>query len=278
MSYQEWRLHSIESREKLSFNKDEYSRFKYGSKSIARKFGKEMAPGIFLGLANGLDKSSQVVVAPSPYMFIPTATFALKDYLISNLNPLLISSGLKVVQETKVFRQTGYTSDYGSMTKEERSAVIGAESFHTDKEFLKDKCVLFLDDIKITGAHQDRMEEMIERMGLRNFCREIIFVYYAQLEDKTSDPTIEDHLNYFSMKSLLDLDKIIKNDEFFFNTRNVKYILNAPHIECVNFLEYQRRIFVETLYHWAIGNSYHLEEKFRMNFMYLEQIINKNHA
>ncbi len=265
----------IFTKDSIAFCKDKYSRFKYGSKSVAREFGKELGVTLFGYLMDAkIEKGTQIVIAPSPYMFIPTATFALKDYLISTLNPLLIKAGYKVVQETKVFRQTGYTEEYGSLSKQERSKIIGSESFHTDAVFLKDKYVVFLDDIKITGAHQERMEEMVVRLKLDSSMKGSLFAYFAELKKSGADPDIENHLNYFSIKSLLDLDKIIKNEEFVFNTRNVKYILNAPHIECVNFLEYQRKTFIETLYHLAIGNSFHLENKFSMNFQYLQHLIN----
>lgn len=271
--YTTFSLHKIVSREDCPVNKEEYSRFKYGSKDISRKFAKEMSPKLFEWLQMGyLEEHEQVVIAPSPFMFIPAASFALKDYLIANLNPMLIHNGYKVVQETKVFRHTGYTADYGSMTKEQRKKMISSESFQTDSEFLRGKKVLFLDDIKITGSHQERVEEMIVRLKIDAECS---FVYYAELQDSSSDPTIEDHLNYYSMKCLLDLDKIIKNEEFIFNVRNVKYILNAPHVDCVNFLEYQRHQFIETLYHYAIGNSYHFEPSYSMNFSYLKYLINK---
>ncbi len=270
----------ILGRDKIPFCPAKYSRFKYGSKSVAREFGKEL--GLKLAeyiLSRGdIDKHTQIVIAPSPYMFIPTATFALKNYVISWLNPVLIKNGYKVVQETKVFRQTSYTEEYGTMSAEKRKEMIGSESFHTDPLFIKDKYVIFLDDIKITGSHQERMEEMIVRLGLDKIMKGFLFGYYANLVDSKSDPTIENYLNLYSMKSLLDLDKIIKNDEFIFNTRNVKYILNAPHVECVNFLEYQKRSLIEALYYEALGNSYHLEEKFSMNFKYLEYLINNENT
>jgi len=268
--------HIIEDKNNLPISPSEYSKFKYGSKSIARKFGKEL--GTMLGnvLIKLFDKQTQFVVASSPYTFIPTATFALKNYVISALNPILISNGFEVVEETKVYRQIGYTMDYGDKSAEERRALIGDEKFHTDVVFLKDKVVLFLDDIRITGTHEEKVQEMIDRLDISNLAQTYMFVYYAQLAVMSNiDPTIENFLNLYAVKSLLDLDKIIKNDEFIFNTRNVKYILNSPHLECVNFLEYQKRSFIESLYHEAIGNSYHKEQKFEMNFRYLEYLINK---
>jgi hypothetical protein len=269
-------LHLFFSEKEIPFDPAEYSRFKYGSKSVARKFGKELGVGLGRFLTKDPQRSiSDVVVLPSPYMFIPTATFALKDYTIAALNKFLVERKHDPVMESKVYRQTGYTEDYGQMSIEDRRRVMNAETFHTDKEFLRDKTVIFMDDIRITGAHEERMEEMIERLELGNITNRIVFCYFAQLYRQSTNPTIENYLNYYAVRSLLDLDKIIKNDEFIFNTRNVKYILNAPHVECVNFLEYQRHSFIETLYHNAIGNSYHLEEKFKMNFQYLEYLINK---
>ena len=218
--------HLIKGRDNVPFSPSEYSQFKYGSKSIARKFGKELGRKLaeyILGRGD-ITKDTQIVIASSPYMFVPTATFALKNYVISWLNPTLIKNGYKVVQETKVFRQTSYTEEYGTMTAEKRKEMIGSESFHTDPIFIKDKFVIWLDDIKITGSHQERMEEMIVRLQLDKIMKGCMFAYYAVLLDKQSDPTIENYLNLYSMRSLLDLDKIIKNDEFIFNTRNVKYI------------------------------------------------------
>ena len=268
-------LHKIKGRGDIPFSPSDYSRFKYGSKSVARQFGKQLGRKLADHIISlQLAKDIQIVIASSPYMFIPTATFALKNYVISWLNPVLIKAGYKVVQETKVFRQTSYTEEYGTMDADKRKEMIGSESFHTDPLFIEDKFVLWLDDIKITGSHQERMEEMIARLGLNRYMIDCMFIYYAELEDPKSDPTIEDFLNMSSMKSLLDLDKIIKNDEFLFNTRNVKYILNSNHVDCVNFLEYQKRSTIESLYYETLGNSYHLEKKFEMNFKYLEYLIN----
>lgn len=275
-NFDRFSVHSILNREECPIDKAAYSRFKYGSKSVSRQFGAELGTAFYKRYIVGnadITRDDQLIIAPSPYMFIPTAAFGLKDYMISALNPLLVKEGFKPMQETKIYRETGYTLDYGSMSAAERRNAIGSEQFHTDATFLKDKVVLFLDDIRITGSHEERMIEMIKRLELEKYYKKCIFIYYASLVDAKTDPQIEDYLNLYAINSLLDINKIIANDEFLFNTRNVKYILNAPHVDCVFFLHYQSTTFLQTLYREAIGNSYHLEPKFQMNFNYLQYLV-----
>lgn len=270
-AYKTHSLYLIQGIEFIPFEPSEYSMFKYGSKSMARKFGKHL--GKMLSYRLPIDK--QIVIIPAPYNFIPTATFALKDYVISELNKRLIEKGMKLpIQEAKIFRPASYNTDYGNMSLSERRNAIGSEQFHVDKEFLKGKLVLFLDDIRVTGAHEERIIEMIDRIGLECDCE---FVYFANVDQSAAvDPKIENYLNLYSMKSLLDLDEVIKNDEFIFNTRNVKFILNAKPEEFQNFINYQRKKFRETLFSNLLGNGYHMEERFTNNVEYLEEILKNN--
>ena len=133
-------------------------------------------------------------------------------------------------------------------------------------------CV-FLDDIVITGGHEKRMIDMLVNTGLDKKTNSY-FLYFAELINQEENPNIENYLNYFSLKHLIDLDRIIKNENFLLNTRVVKYILDSPHEEAKTFFHYQKFNFLHTLYHAAIGNSYHLIPDYQPNFNYLEQFIN----
>ncbi len=61
-------------------------------------------------------------------------------------------------------------------------------------------------------------------MGLKN---DIFMLYYAELVNHDIHPNIENHLNYHRIKSVFDLDEVIKGGNFCFNARIVKYILNC---------------------------------------------------
>lgn len=265
------------------FSPLEYSKFKYGDKTIARKFGFALAEGFINNVLNGGMLSSfhkntlkphnrQIVVVPSPYCFIPTATFAMKDYFIQKLNSRLIEIDLPVVQEAKITRTLSYNDDYGSMSKAEREKAISGDDFYMDANFVKGKSVIFMDDIKITGAHEERVKDMVAKLDLKS---DNIFICFAELINESVNPNIENELNHFFVKNLRDLDKIIKNENFLPNTRAVKFILNAPFNEFENFIHYQSVRFINNIYHLAIGNSYHKIPAFKTNLEYIKNLITK---
>lgn len=255
------------------FLETDYSKFKFGCKNVAKQFGYSLADGFTRDSIKSIistNPDKKIVVISSPYCFIPTATFAMKDYFVQRLNAWLVQNDYGVVEETKIHRIITYKEDYGGLSAEERLSLIKNDGFHIDKEFCKGKMLLFLDDIKITGSHQKVIERMIEQYDLGD---SHMFLYFAELADDTIHPSIENHLNYYFVKSLLDLDKIIKNENFLLNTRTVKYILNSPFNEFKTFIDYQPLRLVNNIYHQAIGNSYHLIDDYKVNLNYIKKLI-----
>lgn len=268
-------LHKIYDREQIPFSSIEYSKFKFGDKNIAKKFGFALATGFineYLKKNSSL-RSKQLVIYSSPYSFIPTATYAMKDYFIQKLNLFLVNSGCDVVQENKIHRTITYKEDYGDLTAEQRMALIGNDGFHIDKSFTEDKMMIFMDDIKITGSHERVIKRMADEYDLHN---EMMFLYFAELANKEIHPNIENQLNYAFVKNLLDLDKIIKNDSFLLNTRVVKFILGAKFDEFSIFIQYQSIKLVQNIYHQAIGNGYLSIPDYKQNLEYIGKLLNKN--
>lgn len=261
-------LHKIRDRDQLGFSDIEYSKFKFGDKDVARSFGYALARGFIQSELVPIDR--QIVVVSSPYCFIPTATFALKDYFIQRLNDYLVDIGQQVVQETKIYRTITYKEDYGGLSADERMSLIQNDGFHIDKSFLAGKHILFLDDVKITGSHERVIQRMVDEYGID--C-EYTYMYFAELINKDIHPSIENDLNYAFVKSLLDLDKIIKNENFLLNTRTVKYILKSPKQEFRTFIQYQSIRFTTNLFHQAIGNSYHLIDEYASNLSFIKELI-----
>lgn len=266
--------HLIKDENNLPFDAVDYSKFKFGSKKVARKYGYALADKFINNLTlRGFDYliySNQIVVCSSPFCFIPTATYAMKDYFVQRLNEWLVENKLPVVQEVKIHRTITYKEDYGGLSAEERMKLIGNDHFHIDREFVKGKTVLFLDDIRITGSHERVIERMVKEFDLT--C-DYHFLYFAVLDNSAIHPKIENDLNYAFVKSLLNLDKIIKNEDFLLNTRVVKYLLNYGHTGFSTFIQFQKQSFVNSLYHAAVGNSYHTIEDYQHNFNYLKTLV-----
>jgi hypothetical protein len=261
----------------ITFSPEEYSKFKFGDKDVARKFGFELANGffkskVFIDILKNLEKypTKKIVVMSSPYLHIPTATLAMKDYFVRELNHQLVSLEHVPIMETKIFRASSYKAEYGEMSKEERLEVL-KDDFYVDSYLLEDSICLFLDDIVITGAHEHRIKSMLEKQKIKPFMS--VFLYYAELTSHETNPVIENYLNYYFVKNLVRLDKIIKNSEFIMNTRVVKYVLDAPPEECKNFLLYQKDSFLHTLYTFALGNRYHLIPDYQTNLKELKKLL-----
>lgn len=262
-------LHKITDDKRFTFSAKKYSKFKFGSKSVSREFGYTLGKSFCEEVLPHLH--GPFVVLSSPYCFIPTATFAMKDYFVRIVNNYLVENNLPVLEEAKIHRTITYKEDYGELSKEERFALIQNDGFHIDVEFIRNKTLILLDDVKITGSHERVIERMLAENHLDN---DRVYVYFGELVNPEVDPKVENVLNYAFVKNLLDLDKIIKNDEFILNTRIVKYILNSKEEEVIPFLNYQKLELLKSIYHLAIGNSYHTIPEYKKNLTYLKNLIN----
>lgn len=267
-------LYKIDNSEAFDFSAFEYSCFKYGDDIIAEKFGNALANGFIRNFLANRNDNKQIVVISSPYSFIPTATFAMKNYFVFTLNRWLSENNLPVVQETKVHRTITYKEDYGELSAADRMKLIGNDSFHIDSNFLIGKVLIFLDDIKITGSHERMITKMLHNNNLRN---DTYLLYFAELVNYDINPNIENYLNYFAVKSIFDLDKIINAERFTINTRIVKFILNSSETTFQIFIQNQSITFLNRLYDMAIGNGYHTIDAYAQNLKQLkENLINKN--
>ncbi|MES2826884.1 MAG: phosphoribosyltransferase family protein [Bacteroidota bacterium] len=263
-------LHKIDNSKNFGFNANDYSRFKFGDNLVARAFGKSLADGFIKDFLEDSNLTDQIVVISSPYCFIPTATFAMKNYFVYQLNNWLADSNRPVVQEAKIHRTITYKEDYGELNAEDRLKLIGNDSFHIDKDFLKDKVLFFLDDIKITGSHEKMILKMVKEYGLKN---DVFMLYFAELVNDEIHPNIENYLNYHYIKNVFDLAEVIEGGNFCFNTRIVKYILNCDFNSFKIFLERQSDDFAQELYNLSLGNSYHLIESYSQNINFLKNFI-----
>lgn len=269
--------HSFTNENNAGFSPEQYSQFKFGSKTIARKFGKELydkfiSTKYFLDIVQELQNSDKrIIVMSSPYVHVPTATWAMKDYFVRHLNRSLYEYGLKPIIETKIHRASSYKEEYGEMNKEQRMSVMKGDTFKVDADLLENNICLFLDDIVITGAHEYRICEMLKHYNIQNGSN--YFLYFAELIAEDTNPVIENYLNYYYVKNLVRLNKIMENHDFQMNTRVVKYILDAPYDDCKSFLNYQSDTILQTLYHNAIGNMYNNVPDYKENFMYLENLV-----
>jgi hypothetical protein len=267
-------LHKITNADSFSFEPAEYSNFKFGDDKIAEKFGNNLAEKFIKDVLSVINVSTtQFVVISSPYSFIPTATFSLKNHFVSILNNWLASQSFPVVQETKIYRTITYKEDYGELNAEQRIKLIGNDVFYIDTEFIKGKTLIFLDDIRITGSHERMISKMLDRYQINN---NSYLLYFAELINTNIHPNIENYLNYYSIKSIFDLDKLIDSEDFVINTRVVKFILHTDKANFKLFIQNKKTKFLKLLYNMAIGNGYHSINVYSGNILTLKKEISNS--
>lgn len=263
------------NRHDVEFCAQKYSKFKYGSKSIAREFGHELGESfldssVYRELQSKFDLSEKMIrVSAAPYKFTPTASSVLKDYFVHAFNKSHALKFSKSIEEMKIYRAHSYFDEYDSMPQEDRAKAINSDDFYIDKNLTEDAILFLVDDIKITGAHQTRIENLLKS---NDFKGDAVFLFYAELIG-AEDPKIEGFLNRRAINGLKDINEIIREDEFIFNTRVVKFILQHDSADFINFIEFQSQKFNETLLHYSIGNEYFKEPMFEANILTLQKYI-----
>lgn len=267
-------LHKITGIDSFTFNPAEYSRFKFGDGHIAESYGQDLANGFLAQHANELMSGRQVVILPSPYFAIPTASYAMAAAFKNTINRFLAINRLPVAEEAKIHRYKTYSLDYGELDADSRLNLILNDKYHLDSQFLKGKLLIFIDDIKITGSHELVIRNLLKQFVLQD---EIAwFLYFAQLNGEHIHPRIENDLNYHYVKSVHHLGSIINSGNFKVNTRIVKYILNAECTAFEHFITQQTALFREQLADLAISNGYHEMEEYKNNFLHLITITHQN--
>ncbi|MDG1276472.1 MAG: phosphoribosyltransferase family protein [Algoriphagus sp.] len=260
--------HKIYKADSCPFSEAEYSWFKFGDTQYAEKFAIELFEGFIAVHGDLILSKSDIVILPSPYFSIPTASNFLCAYFKKALNQFLFENDKKACTESKIHRNQTYTQDYGSMSFEERIQLISKDTYYLDKNFIEGKYCIFLDDIKITGSHELVVQNTLQHS---NFKDDHIFVYFAELCNKSIHPNIENHFNYFSVKGVFEIIDTIKRDTFRFNTRIVKYILKMDEYELSIVIDKISDSILIKLLHLAISNNYHQIPEYQKNINILNQ-------
>lgn len=255
-------LHKINSDKEFTFSPAEYSFFKYGDKSYAEKFAKELFEGFITNHADILDTEKEIVVLPSPYMAIPTASNFLCFYFKKQLDFYLFQKNKKASILSKINRNHTYITDYGNLNFEDRKKLISNDTYYIDKDFLKDKLCIFIDDIKITGSHEYTVNRILNEFSVN---ADFLFLYYAELTNFDIDPKIENFFNYYIVKEVEDIVEVMGKNSFEYNTRIVKYILGLDSEKFEYLTSKVKKHLIDSLLELAISNNYHLIKEYENN-------------
>lgn len=265
-------LYKIKDISTLPFSDKEYSRFKCGSLSIARTFGKQLASKFCNEVLINLDKTDELVVFASAYSYIPNAASLMSRYFIRYMNSWLIENGFTPAMESKIVRKRTYAEEYATLSKEEREERIKDDKYYLDANFTKNKIALFVDDIFITGAHQQMLSQIYEQHDVFQ-PKQIWFLYFAKLENPAVAATFEGELNYAEIRDIKGIKNLAQTDEFEYIIRTVRYILEASESDFYDYIRTRPFSEKEDIYFSALCEGYGEHPKYQANLTRLKMIL-----
>lgn len=275
-------VHTLIDEDSLTFDPFEYSQFKYGSGILAQQFGIELAQTFcntdYFKTILYQSKTKKIIVLPPPYINVPTAGYYLSRSFFNVLNQNLYNNNAPNAWLAKIYRQKSYYVDYGNMSAWERRDILSDEVFQVDSHFLKNNICLFIDDIRITGAHEERILKMLHHYSLDNF-EDYYFLFYGLVAEKSSvKPHIESRLNRWDIHHLDDIQRLISKNDFAINTRVLKFILSEPFDDFKTFVDNLTLPIINELYFAALNNGYASLDELKNNFNYLSNFFISHEA
>jgi hypothetical protein len=246
----------------------EYSKLKFGSDSVARKFGYELAKDFFEKYSDVL-LSNRCVVIPSPYNHVENAATVMTKHFVNKLNELLVLANGEHVEYSVIHRKISYISDYGFLSKDKRRNLINGDSFFLNKDFYKDKVLIFVDDVCITGTHEDKLKDILHKEGITNDC---FFLYFAKYLGNNA--SIEAELNFAGIKHVDDYLRLAREPNHNVIVRPIKFLLGQQDVKLFETAIHELPMAYRLkIYHGALGEGYYKVPGYQRNFHVLMQMV-----
>lgn len=205
-----------------AFVPQQYSRFKYGARTAAQHFGVQLAESF---LQDCVPQHLQLVqpgwlLTASAYKTLPTAAHAAAFYF----EEALAQAGLSSPEPCRLVRHTLFEGEYEKLGFGARRTVLKNSGITLAAPSLSGRTLVVLDDIRVTGAHEYCILNLLQGTGLAAVC----FVYIAQVPHAHTDPRIEHRLNSAEIDTLAKLRTLIQTEEVVLNARLCKRLLLWP--------------------------------------------------
>jgi PRTase ComF-like len=211
------------------FNVALYSRYKYGSTVAADWFARALGSS-FLAQQPSFACWPRLLIASSPYHYVPTAAHALTIRLVAMLNDARAGHGLPAARLVHIERGAASSGDYGTLSADARTRLMTANalSFGRLLPYADNAHLIVVDDVKVTGAHQECLIRASDALPLRAR----MFLHIAAFIDSGArplDPALEDRLNHAAIRTLDDLAPVVAGPDFSWNVRVCKFLLNPAN-------------------------------------------------
>lgn len=264
--------HSFTDLKSAPFSPEKYSKLKFGSDKVAKEFGYDLADAFFNDYAQDV-LDAKCVIIPSPYHQVKNASTIMSEHFMDRINDHLVNNGGNNVEWSVINRKVSYINDYGFLDKEKRKKLIDGDVFHLNKGFLEGKKLIFIDDVCITGTHEDKLIEILDQNNVNNDC---YFLYYAKYAKGAVDANIEAALNFAGIRDARDYVALTAEKNHHLIVRPIKFLMSRDPAEFEKVLKDLDYDFIQKLYYGCLGEGYHKIKEYQINFKYLMWFLGKN--
>lgn len=261
--------HSFTNYEDTPFDVKDYSRLKFGCDATAKKFGYQLAESFFNAHADKL-LANQCVVIPSPYNFVKNAATVMTLHFVDRINELCVEANGRHVEYCTIARKVSYTADYGFLSKEKRKGLINQDTFYINREQMRGKLLIFIDDVRITGAHEEKLVDVLQTRKLKN---DAMFLYFAEYFG--DQPEIEAKLNFSAVQTPQDYIELTKTEDHHLIVRPIKYLLSQEVNNFVVLLGQLDLKFLKKLYSAALAEGYYKIPQYQGNMTALKRTVSR---
>lgn len=261
-------VHKFSDLENAGFSPELYSKLKFGSDNAARTMGHALAAGFFKTHSDKI-LANRLVVIPSPYNYVPNAATVMTGHFVNKLNELTVNAAGRHCEYSIIHRKVSYTNDYGFLSKEKRRGLIDNDSFYLNRDFMEGKMLVFIDDVRITGTHEDKLVEILERDNITN---PAAFLYFAEYFG--NQPDIEGELNFSFVKGIDDYLALTQEPDHHVIVRPLKYLLSQNSNKLREVCEKFPIHTLEKVYHGCLAEGYYKIPSYQQNFGVIVDVYN----
>jgi orotate phosphoribosyltransferase len=252
--------HTFADLESASFPIADYSALKFGSDRSAKRCGHELAEA-FYAEHRRLLQTQRCVVIPSAFNVVEIAATILARHFMNRLNDLLTRGGYPIVEWTTMHRSMSYIADYAHLPKEKRAELLKGDRLYLNRDYIEGKTLIFVDDVKITGTHEDKIVAFLAEEGITN---ERFFAYYARYQGERAD--IEAALNHAGICTLDDYIRLVSEPNHHLVVRAIRFLLDVPLDVLLEALPRLPPEFIEKLYLGCLAKEYDKQDGYRIGF------------
>ncbi len=198
-----------------------YSRFKHGDALYSGRFGKVLADAFEQGPGRGVRR--EIWVTSSGFGSVPPAAHSL-------VRPF--ARALGIPSRTVEVRRRGISAgDYARMAPGARRAAVSSDCMSVDRD-LTGAHVVALDDIRVTGTHEDAMDACLVAAGAAR----IHHLYLVDAHAYAGAPAVESALNEAAVRDVHDLLAVATGPSFQPNARVCRRVMQLPRAQLAHFV------------------------------------------